>query len=161
MLQHVVFNLCVGCAVLKIRHIHIFQRELHPNLFRLDPSLGKQNNGLHMCTSWEHIHSSCSQKREALFFQQRHVPGQGGRVAGDVGDFPGGTFRARTRMTSGLRPFLGGSTTTTSGVRPCSRRDRAAWPGVAAEKFSVFGRRCAGRCPGRLLQPGGLPPPHR
>ena len=44
MLQHIVFNLRVGCLILKIRHIHIFQRELNPNLFRVDLTLGKQDN---------------------------------------------------------------------------------------------------------------------
>ena len=48
MLQHIVFDLGVGCPILKFGHIHIFQRELNPNLFRVDLSLGKQDNRLHM-----------------------------------------------------------------------------------------------------------------
>ena len=49
MLQHIVFDLGVGCPILKFGHIHIFQRELNPNLFRVDLTLGKQDNRLHMC----------------------------------------------------------------------------------------------------------------
>ena len=33
---------------MELRHIHIFQRELNPNLFRVDLALGKQDNRLHM-----------------------------------------------------------------------------------------------------------------
>ena len=44
MLQHIVLNLCVGCPILKFGHIHIFQRELNPNLFQVDFSLGKLDN---------------------------------------------------------------------------------------------------------------------
>jgi DNA-binding LytR/AlgR family response regulator len=46
MLQHIVLNLGVGCPILKFGHIHIFQRELNPNLFRVDLTLGKQYNRL-------------------------------------------------------------------------------------------------------------------
>ena len=46
MLQHIVFDLGVGCPILKFGHIHIFQRELNPNLFRVDLALGKQDNRL-------------------------------------------------------------------------------------------------------------------
>ena len=48
MLQHIVLNLGVGCPILKFGHIHIFQRELNPNLFRVDITLGKQDNRLNM-----------------------------------------------------------------------------------------------------------------
>ena len=37
MLQHIVFDLGVGCPILKFGHIHIFQRELNPNLFSSRP----------------------------------------------------------------------------------------------------------------------------
>ena len=47
MLQHIVFDLGVGCHILKFGHIHIFQSELNPNLFRVDLALGKQDNRLH------------------------------------------------------------------------------------------------------------------
>ena len=46
MLQHIVFDLGAGCPILKFGHIHIFQRELNPNLFRVDLALGKQGNRL-------------------------------------------------------------------------------------------------------------------
>ena len=46
MLQHIVLDLGVGCPILKFGHIHIFQRELNPNLFRVDLALGKQDNRL-------------------------------------------------------------------------------------------------------------------
>ena len=55
MLQHIVLNLGVGCPILKFGHIHIFQRELNPNLFRVDLTLGKQDNRLNMSTKSEHI----------------------------------------------------------------------------------------------------------
>ena len=48
MLQHIVFDLGAGCPILKFGHIHIFQRELNPNLFRVDLTLGKQDNRLNM-----------------------------------------------------------------------------------------------------------------
>ena len=48
MLQHILLDLRVGCPVLKLRHIHIFQRELNPNLFGVDFSLGKQDYSLNM-----------------------------------------------------------------------------------------------------------------
>ena len=46
MLQHIVLDLGVGCPILKFGHIHIFQRELNPNLFRVNLTLGKQDNRL-------------------------------------------------------------------------------------------------------------------
>ena len=53
MLQHIVFDLGVGCPILKFGHIHIFQRELNPNLFRVDLTLGKQDNRLDSCFSFQ------------------------------------------------------------------------------------------------------------
>ena len=55
MLQHIVLNLGVGCPILKFGHIHIFQRELNPNLFRVDLALGKQDYRLHMKRSREEV----------------------------------------------------------------------------------------------------------
>ena len=46
MLQHILLDLRIGCPILKFGHIHIFQRELNPNLFRVDLTLGKQDNRL-------------------------------------------------------------------------------------------------------------------
>ena len=46
MLQHILLDLRIGCPILKFGHIHIFQRELNPNLFRVDLTLGKQDNCL-------------------------------------------------------------------------------------------------------------------
>ncbi len=51
MLQNIRLDLGIGCAILKLRHIHIFQRELTPNLFRVDLALGKQGNRLMVCSS--------------------------------------------------------------------------------------------------------------
>ena len=48
MLQNIRLDLGIGCAILKLRHIHIFQRELNPNVLRVDLALGKQDNRLHM-----------------------------------------------------------------------------------------------------------------
>ena len=50
MLQHIVFDLGAGCPILKFGHIHIFQRELNPNLFRVDLTLGKQDDRLNGIT---------------------------------------------------------------------------------------------------------------
>ena len=55
MLQHIVFDLGVGCPILKFGHIHIFQRELNPNLFRVDLALGKQDNRLNLRIAREKI----------------------------------------------------------------------------------------------------------
>ena len=49
MLQHILLDLRISCAILKLRHIHIFQRELNPNLFRVDLTLGKQDYRLMVC----------------------------------------------------------------------------------------------------------------
>ena len=46
MFQHILLDLRIGCSILEFGHIHIFQRELNPNLFRVDFSLGKQDNRL-------------------------------------------------------------------------------------------------------------------
>ena len=46
MLQHIRLDLFISRALLEAGHIHIFQRELHPHLLRVDFSLGKQNNRL-------------------------------------------------------------------------------------------------------------------
>ena len=46
MLQHIRFDLGVGCAILKLRHVHVFQRELNPDILRVDLALGKQDNRL-------------------------------------------------------------------------------------------------------------------
>ena len=46
--DQIVLNLGIGCPILKFGHIHIFQRELNPNLFRVDLTLGEQGNRLHM-----------------------------------------------------------------------------------------------------------------
>ncbi len=63
MLQHIVFDLGVGCPILKFGHIHIFQRELNPNLFRVDLALGKQDNRLTVfppdCFCFCFIYSDC------------------------------------------------------------------------------------------------------
>ena len=46
MFQYILLDLRIGCSILELRHIHIFQRELNPNLFRVDLTLGKQDNRL-------------------------------------------------------------------------------------------------------------------
>ena len=46
LLQHTFFNLTVCGIFLEAGHIHIFQRELHPHLLRVDFSLGKQHHRL-------------------------------------------------------------------------------------------------------------------
>ena len=46
MLQHIRLDLFISRVLLEAGHIHIFQRELHPHLLRVDFSLGKQNNRL-------------------------------------------------------------------------------------------------------------------
>ena len=46
MLQNILLDLRIGSSILELRHIHIFQRELNPNLFRVDLTLGKQDNSL-------------------------------------------------------------------------------------------------------------------
>ena len=48
MLQHIRLDLFISRALLEAGHIHIFQRELHPHLLRVDFSLGKQNNRLNL-----------------------------------------------------------------------------------------------------------------
>ena len=53
MLQNILLDLRIGCSILELGHIHIFQRELNPNLFRVDLSLGKQDNRLTMRSTWE------------------------------------------------------------------------------------------------------------
>ena len=55
MFQYIVLDLRVGCPILKFGHIHIFQRELNPNLFRVDLALGKQDNRLDMNSYRENI----------------------------------------------------------------------------------------------------------
>ncbi len=51
MLQHIRLDLRIGCSILELGHIHIFQRELNPNLFRVDLALGKQDNRLHVASN--------------------------------------------------------------------------------------------------------------
>ena len=48
MLQNILLNLWIGSSILELRHIHILQRELHPYFLRVDLTLGKQDNRLHM-----------------------------------------------------------------------------------------------------------------
>ena len=55
MLQHILLDLRIGCPILKFGHIHIFQRELNPNLFRVDFALGKQDNRLDVEEYWNLI----------------------------------------------------------------------------------------------------------
>ena len=55
MLQHILLDLRIGCPILKFGHIHIFQRELNPNLFRVDLTLGKQDNRLNVSGNWYQI----------------------------------------------------------------------------------------------------------
>ena len=55
MLQNILLDLRIGCSILELGHIHIFQRELNPNLFRVDLSLGKQDNCLHVICMRKHI----------------------------------------------------------------------------------------------------------
>ena len=50
MLQNILLDLRIGCSILELGHIHIFQRELNPNLFRVDLSLGKQDHRLNGIT---------------------------------------------------------------------------------------------------------------
>lgn len=55
MLQHIRLDLFISRALLEAGHIHIFQRELHPHLLRVDFSLGKQNNRLNVSGNWYQI----------------------------------------------------------------------------------------------------------
>ena len=48
MLQHICLDLVIRRSLLKARHIHALQREVHPHFLRVDFSLGKQDNRLHM-----------------------------------------------------------------------------------------------------------------
>ena len=90
MLQNIRLDLGIGCAILKLRHIHIFQRELNPDILRVDLALGKQDNRLHMGASWEQICRLGGFQGEAPLLQQGHVPGQCGGVTGDVDQAFGG-----------------------------------------------------------------------
>ena len=90
MLQHIVFDLGVGCPILKFGHIHIFQRELNPNLFRVDLTLGKQDNRLAMLRPRKQIDRLHLFRMISLFFQPLRVPRGGGGVAADVDDPAGG-----------------------------------------------------------------------
>ena len=56
MLQNILLDLRIGCSILELGHIHIFQRELNPNLFRVDLSLGKQDHRLVGSRHGEHVH---------------------------------------------------------------------------------------------------------
>ena len=79
MLQYIVLNLRVDCPILELRHIN-------PNLFRVDLALGKQDNRLHMRRPREQIHRLGLHRPIAKGLQPVHVPGQGGRVTGDIDD---------------------------------------------------------------------------
>ena len=71
MLQNIRLDLGIGCAILKLRHIHIFQRELNPDILRVDLALGKQDNRLHMerdnglnvHSTWEQIQWVCMREQ--------------------------------------------------------------------------------------------------
>ena len=56
MLQNILLDLRIGCSILELGHIHIFQRELNPNLFRVDLSLGKQDNRLDVISSFYQVY---------------------------------------------------------------------------------------------------------
>ena len=59
MLQHIRFDLLIGCALLEPGHIHILQRELHPHFLRVDFSLGKQDDCLDVQSTSIGIEEKC------------------------------------------------------------------------------------------------------
>ena len=89
MLLHIVLNLGVGCPILKFGHIHIFQRELNPNLFRVDLALGKQDNRLDVLRLREQVYWAELGGAPAEAGEGGDVAGEGLGVAADV-DYPAG-----------------------------------------------------------------------
>ena len=77
MLQNILLDLRIGCSILELGHIHIFQRELNPNLFRVDLSLGKQDHRLNGITSFPqeppYLLSITIYRKIKLYRLQRHV----------------------------------------------------------------------------------------
>ena len=71
MLQHIVFDLGVGCPILKFGHI--FQRELNPNLFRVDLALGKQDYRLHVARYLLIDVRSCARLRKHILSKRKPV----------------------------------------------------------------------------------------
>ena len=84
MLQHIVFDLGVGCPILKFGHIHIFQRELNPNLFRVDLALGKQDNRLNPGCPRELIHRDTPLHLIAVCDENLQIPRKARRFTGNV-----------------------------------------------------------------------------
>ena len=105
MFQYIVLDLRVGCPILKFGHIHIFQRELNPNLFRVDLALGKQDNRLDVLRVREHVHGLHG--GDFVFCAQEvQVAGLGGGIAADVHDPVGFRIEDDTgdvRMDAGPR----------------------------------------------------------
>ena len=73
MLQHIVLDPGVGCYILKFGHIHIFQRELNPNLFLVDLALGKQHYSLHMARYLLIDVWFCARSRKHILSKWKHV----------------------------------------------------------------------------------------
>lgn len=86
MLQHIRFNLLIGRTLLEPGHIHVLQRKLHTHFLRVDFSLGKQDNRLHMVRVREHVDGLDLFDAVAALCEEEQVAGERFRVAGDVDD---------------------------------------------------------------------------
>lgn len=95
MLQNILLDLRIGSSILKLRHIHIFQRELNPNLFRVDLALGKQDNRLHMAAPWKQIRRLGGLEGVAQVYEEGHIPGSV-EMSLTVSFYPALRFRAAT-----------------------------------------------------------------
>ena len=147
MFQYIVLDLRVGCPILKFGHIHIFQRELNPNLFRVDLALGKQDNRLDVLRPGEHVHGPDAADAVAARGQHLQIPRQGLRVAGDVDHPVGGGLQ------QGLEKALiaaGAGRVEEDHVRPVAVPHHVLhiFPRVPRGEPAVFDAVCPGVCDG-------------
>ena len=137
MFQYIVLDLRVGCPILKFGHIHIFQRELNPNLFRVDLTLGKQDNRLNMGAPGEQVGGGGIGYLVAPLLQQRHIPCQGGRVAGYIHNPPGGEAGQRFNGV-GIQALSGRVNDNYIGLDALLFQLQGSLAGITAEKFRVL-----------------------
>ena len=83
MLQHIILNLLIGSFFLCISQIQLVQIQLHLDML-LGVEFGQKYNRLHMGGAGEHVHRLGFAEGIAQGGKALYVPGQGGRVAGDV-----------------------------------------------------------------------------
>ena len=94
------------------------------------------DNRFYMCASGEQIRRHSIFQFVSAFFQQRHIPGKGRRVTGDVDD-PSGVHSVESFNGIGVEPLSGRIHYHHIGADPPGFQIQGRLTGISAEKLRV------------------------